>query len=79
MSSVDAMGPGVPSPAVVTQRARGQGQPLRYQARGNRVQADVAKGAPGVNTAVSFQPRPPVRSPGGHGLGDRGTFVDAKA
>ena len=79
MSNENAMGPGSPTPLTVTVRAKGQGSPLSYSAKGNRVQSDVAQGQPGQSIAAQFEPRPPVRPPGAKGVGGGGTFVDAKA
>ena len=79
MANVSSMGPGSPTPLTVTVRAKGQGSPLSYQAKGNRVQSDVAKGESGQNIAAAFEPRPPVRPPGSSGIGNGGSFVDAKA
>ena len=79
MASVNSMGPGSPTPLTVTVRSKGQGQPLSYQAKANRVQSDVAKGEQGQAIAAAFEPRPPVRPPGVKGVGGGGSFVDAKA
>jgi hypothetical protein len=73
------MGPGSPQPLTVTVRAKGQGSPLSYQSKANKVQSDVAKGDAGQNVAAQFEPRRPVRPPGMKGIGDGGSFVDAKA
>ena len=77
MPNVSAMGPGSPTPLTVTVRAKGQGSPLSYHAKANRVQSDVAKGEPGQAIAAAFEPRPPVRPPGAKGIGG-GSFVDTK-
>ena len=79
MPNVGSMGPGSPTPLTVTVRNKGQGQPLSYQAKANRVQSDVAKGEPGQSIAAAFEPRPPVRPPGAKGVGGGGSFVDVRA
>jgi hypothetical protein len=79
MSSVDAMGPGTPTPITFNPRPVGSGQPLQYQPRAGEIAADVAKGGPGANLNAQFQPRPPTRPPGSKGIADKGSFVDSKA
>lgn len=79
MSSVDAMGPGTPTPLTLVPRSVGSGEKLAYKAKNNRVQADVGKAGPGQNVAALFEPRPPVRPPGAKGVGSTGSFVDTQA
>ena len=79
MSSVDAMGPGTPTPVSYSPRPIGHGKPLTYSAKAGEVQADVAHGKSGTNMNAQFQPRPPVRPPGVHGLGDSSSHIDTHA
>lgn len=79
MSSIDAMGPGTPTPASVSPRPKGDGQPLQYVAKARQIAADVGRAGPGTNSNVSFEPRPPIHPPGQRGVGDKGSFVDARA
>ncbi|HEV8633069.1 MAG TPA: hypothetical protein VG370_02340 [Chloroflexota bacterium] len=78
MSSVDAIGPGTPTPLTLIPRAKGDGRRLAYKAKVHRVQADVAKGKAGQSVAALFRPRPPVRPPGVKGFG-KGSVVDSRA
>jgi hypothetical protein len=78
VSSIDAMGPGTPTPLTMTKRTRGKGSPLAYKPKAHRVQADVAKGAMGQNVAAHFQPAPPIRPPGAEGI-SKGTIIDRQA
>jgi hypothetical protein len=79
MSSLDALGPGTPTPLTVGTRQIGRGKPLDYQPRQHNVQADTAATVGGQNVNVAFQPRPPIHPPGAAGVGETGSFVDAKA
>jgi len=79
MSSVDAMGPGTPTPVSYSPRPIGHGKPLAYSAKAGEVQADVAHGQEGTNLNAQFQPRPPVRPPGVKGLGQTGANIDTTA
>ena len=79
MSSVDGLGPGTPTPVSYSPRQIGDGQPLQYQAKAGQIAADVGKATSGANLNAQFQPRPPVHGPGGGGIGDKGSFVDAHA
>ena len=79
MSSVDAMGPGTPTPVSYSPRAIGHGKPLAYSARAGEVQADVAHSQEGTNLNAQFKPRPPVRPHGVKGIGETGTTIDTQA
>jgi hypothetical protein len=73
------MGPGTPTPVSYSPRQVGSGKQLQYSAKAGQIAADVGKGTEGANLNAQFQPRPPVRPPGGGGIGQKGSFVDAKA
>ena len=73
------MGPGTPTPVSYNPRPIGNGQPLQYQAKAGQIAADVGKAESGANMNAQFQPRPPMHAPGVPGIGDKGSFVDAKA
>ena len=73
------MGPGTPTPVTYSPRPIGKGKQLSYNGKAGTVQADVGKGVQGTNNNASFQPRPPVRSPGVSGGFGSGSFVDTKA
>lgn len=79
MSSVDAMGPGTPTPVSYSPRQVGTGKQLQYSAKAGQIAADVGKSTEGANMNAQFQPRPPVTPPGGGGIGQKGSFVDASA
>jgi hypothetical protein len=79
MSSIDAMGPGTPTPISYGSRQIGKGKPLTYSAKADEVQADVAHAQQGVNLNAQFQPRPPVRAPGIEGIGQTGSHIDTQA
>jgi hypothetical protein len=79
MSSIDAMGPGTPTPVTYGSRQIGKGKPLSYSAKAGEVQADVAHAQQGTNLNAQFQPRPPVRSPGTEGIGETGSTIDTQA
>ena len=79
MSSVDAMGPGTPTPITYSPRPVGKGKPLAYSARSGQIQADVGHAQSGANLNAQFQPRPPIHPPGGKGVGAAGAHIDAQA
>ena len=79
MSSVDAMGPGTPTPVSYSPRPIGHGKPLTYSAKAGEVQADVAHAQEGTNLNAQFQPRPPIHPPGVKGIGETGANIDAQA
>ena len=79
MSSVDGLGLGTPTPVSFAPRPIGKGKPLQYHSKSGEIAADVGKGPEGTNTNASFQPRPPMHPPGIKGVGETGSFVDARA
>jgi hypothetical protein len=75
-----SMGPGSPNPIAFNYRRPTLGKPsVSYEAKSNQTRTTVGQGRDNTKLGADFQFRPPVRSPGQPGLGDRGSFVDAQA
>lgn len=72
------MGLGIPTRQTFYPRQIGSGRNIAYNQKQGEIAADVLKGQPGTNTAASFQTRAPLHPPGTKGIGEAGSFVDAR-
>ena len=75
-----SLGPGSPQPISFGYRQAAVGKPtLAYNARGGQIESTVGQGKGGASLGATFSPRPPIHPPGIPGVGERGSFVDARA
>ena len=75
-----SLGPGSPTPVSSGYRQASVGKPsLSYNAKGGEIESTVGQGKGGSPLGASFAPRAPLHPPGVPGVGERGSFVDARA
>ena len=75
-----SFGPGSPQPVAYNYRRPSLGKPtMAYDPKSGQERTTVAQGKGDTKLSASFQFRPPVRTPGVPGIGERGSFVDASA
>ena len=75
-----SLGPGSPTPVTYGYRQGALGKPsIEYDAKAGQARTTVAQGKNDTKLSASFAFRAPLHAPGVKGVGETGSFVDARA